>query len=78
MSRTILIGLVALPVFLCNAASSEASNSSVPIFGNNFLPKTALIASSIKVQLIQHIMPFQLSARDDQTEDCLRAGNCKD
>lgn len=76
MSRTIFIALmVSLPVFLGNAASSLAVSREVPILPNKFLVKTDLITSSIK-ELI-HLVPFQVSARDDQTEDCLRAGDCK-
>jgi hypothetical protein len=77
MSRTIFIVLmVSLPVFLGNAASSLAANGDVPILPNNLLLKTGFIPGSIKAQLI-HLVPFQLSARDDQTEDCLRVGDCK-
>lgn len=77
MSRTIFIALmVSLPVLLGNVNSSLAANREVPILPNNLLLKTDLIASSIKAQLI-HLVPFQLSARDDQTEDCLRTGDCK-
>ncbi|NEU73209.1 hypothetical protein PI95_011705 [Hassallia byssoidea VB512170] len=76
MSRVIFIGLmVSLPVFLGNVSSSLAANRDVPILPNKFLLKTDLITSNIK-ELI-HLVPFQLSARDDQTEDCLRAGDCK-
>lgn len=77
MSRTILIFLmVSLPVFLGNATSSFAANRDVPILSKNFLRTTDLISSSIKSQLI-HLVPFKLSGRDDQIEDCLRAGDCK-
>jgi hypothetical protein len=77
MSRTIFIALmVSLPVFLGNVNSSMAANRDVPILPNKFWVKTDLITSSIKAQLI-HLVPFQLSARDDQTEDCLRTGDCK-
>jgi len=75
MTRIIIIGLMALPVFLGNAASSLAVSRDVPILPNKLLVKTHLITSNIK-ELI-HLVPFQLSARDDQTEDCLRAGDCK-
>jgi hydroxymethylpyrimidine/phosphomethylpyrimidine kinase len=76
MSRTIFIALmVSLPVFLGNVSSSLAANRDAPILPNKFLPNTDLITSNIK-ELI-HLVPFQLSARDDQTEDCLRAGDCK-
>jgi hypothetical protein len=77
MSRTIFISLmVSFPVFLGNAAFSLAANGEVPILPNNFLVETDLITSTIKAKLI-HLVPFKLSARDDQTEDCLRAGDCK-
>jgi hypothetical protein len=77
MNRTIFIALmVSLPVFLGNVNSSLAANRDVPILPNNLLLKTNLISRSIKAKLI-HLVPFQLSARDDQTEDCLRAGDCK-
>lgn len=77
MSRTIFIILmVSLPVFLGNVNSSLAANRDVPILPNNFWLKTDLISSSIKAQLI-HLVPFKLSGRDDQIEDCLRAGDCK-
>jgi hypothetical protein len=77
MNRTIFIALmVSFPVFLGNVNSSLAANRDVPILPNNLLLKTGLISSSIKAQLM-HLVPFQLSARDDQTEDCLRTGDCK-
>jgi hydroxymethylpyrimidine/phosphomethylpyrimidine kinase len=76
MSRTIFIALmVSLPVFLGNVTSSLAANRDAPILSKKFLPNTDLITSNIK-ELI-NLVPFQLSARDDQTEDCLRAGDCK-
>lgn len=76
MGRTIFIALmVSLPVFFGNVSSSLAANRDVPILPNKFWVKTDLITSNIK-KLI-HLVPFQLSARDDQTEDCLRAGDCK-
>ncbi|GAX39932.1 hypothetical protein NIES4075_08940 [Tolypothrix sp. NIES-4075] len=76
MSRTIFIALmVSLPIFFGNVSSSLAANRDVPILPNKFWVKTDLITSSIK-ELI-NLVPFQLSARDDQTEDCLRSGDCK-
>lgn len=76
MSRTIFIALIiSLPVFLGNVTSSLAANRDAPILPKKFLPSTDLITSNLK-ELI-HLVPFQLSARDDQTEDCLRAGDCK-
>ncbi|MBE9035664.1 hypothetical protein [aff. Roholtiella sp. LEGE 12411] len=75
MNRTIYIGLMALPVYLYNVCSSFASTD-VPIFNYKVPITTALIAVSTNAKL--HIVPWQISARDDQTEDCLRAGICKD
>jgi hypothetical protein len=75
MNRKIYIGLMALPVYLYNACSSFAS-SDVPIFNSKVPITTAVIAVSTNAQL--KIVPWQISARDDQTEDCLRAGICKD
>ncbi|NDJ21995.1 hypothetical protein GS682_10170 [Nostoc sp. B(2019)] len=75
MNRKIYIGLMALPVYLYNACSIFAS-SDVPIFNSKVPITTAVIAVSTNAQL--KIVPWQISARDDQTEDCLRAGICKD
>lgn len=69
MSRSIFIGLLALPVVFGNAANNFASNNVFPVRNQ------VLIASNIEEHI--HLVPFQLSARDEQTEDCLRAGNCK-
>ncbi len=75
MNRTIYIGLMALPVYLYNACSSFAS-SDILILNYKVPITTALIAVSTNAQL--HAVPWRISARDDQTEDCLRAGICKD
>ncbi|WP_193199409.1 hypothetical protein [Nostoc sp. MG11] len=75
MNRKIYIGLMALPVYLYNACLSFAS-SDVPIFNSKVPITTAVIAVSTNPRL--KIVPWQISARDDQTEDCLRAGICKD
>ncbi len=76
MNRTICIALMALPVYLYNVELGNSSRSDVTIVKNQFPIITALIASSTNAQL--HILPWQIAARDDQTEDCLRAGICKD
>ncbi|MGJ5628525.1 hypothetical protein [Nostoc sp. CALU 1950] len=76
MNRTICIALMALPVYLYNVELSTTSSSDVPIVKNQFPIITALIGYSTNAQ--SYILPWQISARDDQTEDCLRAGICKD
>ncbi|QMS92281.1 hypothetical protein HUN01_33575 [Nostoc edaphicum CCNP1411] len=76
MNRTICIALLALPVYLYNVELSTTSSSDVPIVKNQFPIITALIDYSTNAQ--SYILPWQISARDDQTEDCLRAGICKD
>ncbi|MEH2450602.1 hypothetical protein [Nostoc sp.] len=76
MNRTICIALMALPVYLYNVELGNIYRSDVPILKNQFSITPALIAYSTNVQ--SRILPWQISARDDQTEDCLRAGTCKD
>ncbi|MEH1966567.1 MULTISPECIES: hypothetical protein [unclassified Nostoc] len=76
MNRTICIALMALPVYLYNVDLGNTSSSDVPIVKNQFPIIATLIAYSTNAQ--SHILPWQISARDDQTEDCLRAGICKD
>ncbi|MHC0061687.1 hypothetical protein ACWATR_02030 [Nostoc sp. UIC 10890] len=76
MNRTICIALMALPIYLYNVELSTTSRSDVPIVKNQFPIITALIAYSTNSQ--SYILPWQILARDDQTEDCLRAGICKD
>ncbi|RCJ30083.1 hypothetical protein A6770_21595 [Nostoc minutum NIES-26] len=71
MNRTICIGLMALPVYLHNAKLSFAY-SNVP----SFLNPLSIVAYSTNAQ--SRIAPWQISARDDQTEDCLRDGMCRD
>ncbi|MCC5617334.1 hypothetical protein LC605_20035 [Nostoc sp. CHAB 5836] len=76
MNRTIYIALMALPVYLYSVELGNSSSSKVTIVNNQFPIITALIAYSTNAQ--SPILPWQISARDDQTEDCLRAGVCKD
>ncbi|MHC5599009.1 MAG: hypothetical protein ACYTXC_24220 [Nostoc sp.] len=76
MNRTICIALMALPVYLYNVGLGNICGSDVRIVKNQFPAIPALIAYSTNAQ--SRILPWQISARDDQTEDCLRAGTCKD
>lgn len=72
MNRTICIGLMALPVYLYNAQIGNIYSSDVSIVEN----QTALVVYSTDSQSDK--FQLQISARDDQTEDCLRAGTCRD
>ncbi|MHC5741953.1 MAG: hypothetical protein ACYTXT_08590 [Nostoc sp.] len=76
MNRIICIALMALPVYLYNVELGNTCSSDVTIVKNQFPTIAALIAYSTNAQL--RILPWQISARDDQTEDCLRFGTCKD
>ncbi|MEH2299560.1 MAG: hypothetical protein V7K88_11125 [Nostoc sp.] len=76
MNRTICIALMALPVYLYNVELGNTCSSDVSIVKDQFPITPALIAYSTNAQ--SRILPWQISARDDQTEDCLRAGTCKD
>ncbi|MBN3905340.1 MAG: hypothetical protein HWQ35_01730 [Nostoc sp. NMS1] len=76
MNRTICIVLMALPVYLCNVGLSNSRSSDVTIVKNQPPVIAALIAYSTNAH--SRILPWQISARDDQTEDCLRFGTCKD
>lgn len=75
MNRTICIGLMVLPVFLHNTELGFIG-SDVTDLTSNLPIATALITHSINAHL--HIAPWQISARDDQTEDCLRSRTCQD
>ncbi len=76
MNRTICIGLMALPIYLYNAQLGNTSSSGVSIVENQLLTITPLVVHSPNSQSDK--FPWQISARDDQTEDCLRAGICRD
>ncbi|WP_375499611.1 hypothetical protein [uncultured Nostoc sp.] len=76
MNRTICIGLIALPVYLYNAQLGNTCSSDVLIVENQLPIITALVVHNTNSQLEK--FPWQISARDDQTEDCLRAGTCRD
>ncbi|MEH2208395.1 MAG: hypothetical protein V7K53_30700 [Nostoc sp.] len=76
MKRIICIALMALPVHFYNVGLGNTSSSDVATVKNQYPTIPALIARSTNAQL--RILPWQISARDDQTEDCLRFGTCKD
>ncbi|MEH1826166.1 hypothetical protein FD723_26930 [Nostoc sp. C052] len=76
MNRTICIALMALPIYLYNVELGNTCSGDVTIVKNQFSTIAALIAYSTNAQ--SRILPWQISARDDQTEDCLRLGICKD
>ncbi|MFN6485496.1 MULTISPECIES: hypothetical protein [unclassified Nostoc] len=76
MNRKICIALMALPVYLYNVELGNICSIDVTIVKNQFPTIATLIAYSTNAQ--SRILPWQISARDDQTEDCLRAGTCKD
>lgn len=75
MNRTICMGLMALPVYLYNSGVGFAS-SGVPFFKQMFPITVAQSATNTDAQL--YIVPLAIAARDDQPEDCLRSGICKD
>ncbi len=70
MYRTICVGLMALPIYLYNA------DSDLPPFKPMFSMTITQILPSSNTRLykIQH----KILGRDDQSEDCLRLGTCKD
>ena len=73
MNRIICIGLMALPVYLHKGTPSFVSSSDAVMVKNDV---TTFITYSINAQA--PMPPWQISARDDQAEDCLRLGICKD
>jgi hypothetical protein len=75
MNRTIYIRLMALPVYLYTAEASFASSANIPILKDQISINTLTIHSN-NTQL--HLVPWQIFARDEQTGECLRSGECKD
>jgi len=76
MNRTICIGLMALHVYLYNAQLGNIYSSDVSIVEDQLPIITTLVVYSTNSQFDKLL--WQISARDDQTEDCLRAGTCRD
>ena len=67
MKKTIGLGLMVLSVYLCNSSACFAGNK---LSVSNTQLRSENDAQS---QLVAN-----LSARDDQSGDCLRKGECKD
>ncbi|MTJ10046.1 MULTISPECIES: hypothetical protein [unclassified Anabaena] len=67
MKKTIGLGLMVLSVYLCNSSACFA--------GNKLSVSNTQLNSvnDAQLQLVANV-----SARDDQTGDCLRRGNCRD
>jgi hypothetical protein len=76
MKRRIYLSFLALPIYFYNAEVNLVNSSEVESFINPFLNTTALVANSDNIQL--QLMPWQISARDEQTKECLRKRKCKD
>ncbi|MDD1414554.1 hypothetical protein MEN41_07855 [Dolichospermum sp. ST_con] len=67
MKRTIGLGLMVLSVYLCNSSACFAGNK--------------LSVNSAKAGIenyTQSQLVVVMSARDEQSGDCIRKGNCKD
>jgi hypothetical protein len=76
MKRRISISFLALPIYFYNAEINLVKTSEVESIINPFLSTSALVANSQNTQV--QIMPWQISARDEQTGECLRKRKCKD
>ncbi|BDA69789.1 hypothetical protein RIVM261_075130 [Rivularia sp. IAM M-261] len=74
MSRIACLGMMVLPVFLCNIGESFAVlTSSVLNRGANYTANV-FIPQNHKSQSTSYLV----AARDEKIQDCLRLGNCKD
>ncbi|HIK08481.1 MAG TPA: hypothetical protein IGS40_28075 [Trichormus sp. M33_DOE_039] len=77
MNRMIYIGIMALPIyFLHNASVNFISHSEAPSFSNKheWFLITTKSAQNTKTQLQKR--SWQIADGRDQTEDCLRTGEC--
>ncbi|MBH8564656.1 hypothetical protein I8748_21125 [Nostoc sp. CENA67] len=70
MNRTILIGLMALPVYLHNTCNI------IPFFQHQNPIASGLIIHGTNAH--SRITPWQIAARDDQLPDCLRDRTCRE
>lgn len=75
MNRTIYLGLIVLGVYLYNSfwgilsSNLLASHYAMPIaFSHNTAVNHANSVTELEI----------IYGRDEQTEECLRSGNCKD
>lgn len=76
MKRRIWISFLALPIYFYNAEINAVMSREVESFINPFFSTTALVANSQQVQ--SKTSSWQISARDEQTGECLRQRKCKD
>jgi hypothetical protein len=67
MKKIIGLGLMALSICLCNSSACFAGNK---LSVNNF---QVISKNNIQSQLV-----VSMPARDEQSGDCLRTGECKD
>jgi|GEM_PF-2786181 len=67
MGKYICLGLIALPICPHNSTSKIIDSS---LFISNLSRLSTIVAHSQSLNQITF-------ARDDQTEECLRRGNCK-
>ncbi len=75
MNKTIYIGLMALPVYLYTAEASFASSGNIPTLKDQIsIINTFIYSKNTQLNLV----PWQIFARDEQTGECLRSGECKD
>jgi hypothetical protein len=72
MARKICVGLIALPVLLCNTPSSFANTST--FFRSKVPVNPTTITTSVNTD--NYSIPVLLSGRDDKTPECLRLGTC--
>ncbi|WP_414753526.1 hypothetical protein [Anabaena sp. CCY 9910] len=76
MNRQIYISLMALPMCFFHAWVNIFSGSNVSSFMTQTVSTTAVMTYSKNTQ--SQMIPWQISARDEQTGDCLRQRKCKD
>ncbi|MBD2250220.1 hypothetical protein [Nostoc parmelioides] len=76
MNRRIYMSLMALPMCFSNAGVNLVSGNNVSSFITQMLSTTALMTDSRSTQ--SQIVLWQISARDEQTGECLRQRKCKD
>jgi hypothetical protein len=67
MKRTIGVGLMVLSVCLCNSSACFAGN------------KLSISSAEVGIEnYTQSQLVVRMSARDEQSRDCIRKGKCKD
>ncbi|BAT52013.1 hypothetical protein NOS3756_09440 [Nostoc sp. NIES-3756] len=76
MKRRIWISFLALPIYFYNAEINAVMSREVKSVINLFLSKNAFVSNSQNVQ--SKTISWQISARDEQTGECLRQRKCKD